>query len=100
MKRSLFIAFSLFLFNKSFSQLPVARDTITVIENNHVLKMPWANGINFSNVSNIDLNFDGKKDIVVFDRTNYSAGRFRCFINIGNSGQTIYTTDGATWNKY
>ncbi|MEI8137992.1 MAG: FG-GAP-like repeat-containing protein, partial [Bacteroidota bacterium] len=70
----------------------VARDTISVIENNYVLKMPWANGVNYSNLSNIDLNFDGKKDLVVFDKINqFSVGRFRCFINGGISGQTKYT---------
>lgn len=75
----------------SFAQLPVARDTITVIENDYVLKMPWANGINFSNASNVDLNADGKKDLVLFDRLNiYGVGRFRCFINIGSPGQTRY----------
>lgn len=78
----------------SFAQLPVARDTITVIENGYVLKMPWANGINFSNVSSIDLNWDNKKDLVVFDRLNiYGVGRFRCFINIGNSGELKYKED-------
>lgn len=76
---------------KLTAQLAVARDTISVIENNYVLKMPWANGINFANISNIDFNLDGKKDIVAFDRLNqYGTGRFRCFINIGNSGETKY----------
>jgi hypothetical protein len=73
-------------------QLPVARDTISVFENNRVLKMPWAGGINFSNASSIDLNFDGKKDFVLFDRANESGmGRFRCFINNGAPGQLDYT---------
>lgn len=56
--------------------------------------MPWANGINFSNVSSMDLNFDGKKDIVVFDRSNNNGtGFFRCFINVGNAGETKYKYD-------
>lgn len=76
----------------SFSQLLVGRDTISVRENNYVLKMPWGNGINSSNISNIDLNFDGKKDIVAFDKpTGFSVGRFRCFINVGTVGQIKYT---------
>ena len=87
-----FIFFSAVFAQNSFSQLLVARDTISVIENNYVLKMPWANGVNYSNVSNIDLNFDGKKDLVVFDKVNqFSVGRFRCFINTGTSGQIKYT---------
>jgi hypothetical protein len=73
------------------AQLAVARDTISVIENGYVLKMPWANGINFANMSNIDFNGDGKKDLVAFDRLNqYGTGRFRCFINVGMVGETKY----------
>ncbi len=80
------------LFTKiSLGQFLIARDTISVIENNYVLKMPWANGINCSNVSNIDLNFDNKKDVVAFDKpTLFSPGRYRCFINMGTVGQTKY----------
>jgi len=77
-----------------WTQLPVARDTIAVLENGYVLKMPWGNGINYANVSSVDLNLDGKKDLVVFDRMNlYSEGRFRCFINVGTSGNSVYRAD-------
>lgn len=77
-----------------FAQLPVARDTITVFENGKVLRMPWGNGFNSSNVSTIDLNNDGKKDLVLFDRVNqFSTGRFRCFIKEGNAGQSYYRAD-------
>jgi hypothetical protein len=70
------------------AQLAVARDTVTVIENNYTLKMAWNNGINFSNLSSIDLNFDGKKDVVAFDKINqFGVGRFRCFLNNGNPGE-------------
>lgn len=90
LKFSSIILFSLFV-KISFGQLIVGRDTISVIENNYVLKMPWANGVNYSNVSNIDLNFDGKKDLVIFDKVNqFSIGRFRCFINNGTAGQAKY----------
>jgi hypothetical protein len=74
------------------AQLFIARDTIPVIENGKILKMPWAGGINFSNVSSIDLNMDGKKDLVVFDKINlFSVGRFRCFIHSGLAGQATYS---------
>jgi hypothetical protein len=53
MIRKIFILI-LFLFSKdSIGQLFVARDTICVIENNYVLKMPCANGINYSNISSL-----------------------------------------------
>ncbi|WP_317899524.1 T9SS type A sorting domain-containing protein [Aurantibacillus circumpalustris] len=85
------VFFSLIFFKVSTAQLALDRDTITVIENAYVLKMPWANGLNFANVSNIDLNGDGKKDIVAFDRLNpYGVGRFRCFIHSGNVGEIKY----------
>lgn len=81
------IIFFMLLAMSSFGQLFVARDTLTVFENNYVLKMPWANGINHSNVSSMDVDGDGKKDVVVFDRVNqYGVGRFRCFLNNGNAG--------------
>lgn len=73
------------------AQLLIARDTITVLENGYVLKMPWANGLNYANASQVDLDFDGKKDIVIFDRSgSFSGGRFRCFINKGTPGDLIY----------
>lgn len=92
--RLLLFSFILLLNLRFYGQLLVARDTITVIESNKVLKMPWANGINFANVSNIDFDLDGKKDLVVFDRLNqYGTGRFRCFVNVGNAGETKYRED-------
>jgi hypothetical protein len=94
MKIPISILFFLFLFKITYAQLPLARDTITVIENGYVLKMPWANGINFSNVSSLDINGDGKKDLVLFDRMNiYGTGRFRCFINVGGPGQLKFKHD-------
>lgn len=73
-------------------QLATARDTLTVIENGKVLKMPWANGINYCNVSNLDMNYDGIKDLVIYDRVNHiNTGRFRCFIKTGASGTTTYS---------
>jgi hypothetical protein len=70
---------------------PLARDTLTVYENGKVLKMPWANGINYANASNIDLDGDNVKDLVMFDRVNqFGTGRFRCFIKKGSAGQVKY----------
>lgn len=88
-------AFLLLLFTLALkAQLPVARDTITVFENGKVLKMPWSNGINYANASNIDLNNDNVKDLVIFDRVNqFGTGRFRCFIKTGAPGQVSYKSD-------
>ncbi len=85
----------LLLTNCLFSQLFVSRDTINVIENGVTLKMPWANGLNFSNISNFDLDLDGvNDDILAFDRVNqFGVGRFRCFIKTGLAGQPTYSSN-------
>lgn len=62
-------------------------DTVAVVKNNTPLQYAWAGGINFSQYSAIDLNFDGKKDLFVFDRTG---NRSLCFINTGGPGQMAY----------
>jgi len=96
MGRVFLILLFIIFFGSYTAQLFVARDTISVIENGNNLKMPWANGINFSNFSNIDLNLDGRKDIVAFDKLNlFGVGRFRCFINTGVllAGETTYTAN-------
>jgi hypothetical protein len=81
-----------FIFLSLNAQLPVANDSISVIENGYVLKMPWANGLNYSNFSNIDLNYDGVKDLVAFDKLNqFGVGRFRCFIKTSAPGSATYT---------
>lgn len=85
----LLFLFPAFLFSQN---LALARDTISVLENGKVLKMPWANGINYSNASNLDLNYDGVKDLVLYDRLNHiSTGRFRCFIKTGPPGTASYS---------
>ena len=48
------------------------------------MDMPWAGGLNFSQFSEIDVDFDGDMDLFVFDR---SANQIRVFIHaelIGN----------------
>jgi hypothetical protein len=86
------LLFALLSFSFLRAQLPVANDTIGVIENGHVLKMPWANGLNYSNFSNMDVNYDGVKDLVAFDKLNqFGIGRFRCFIKTGSPGATSYS---------
>jgi hypothetical protein len=89
----IFLLFSfVFYFQFLNAQLPLGRDTIAVRENGYVLKMPWANGLNYATFSNIDLNFDGVKDLVAFDKINqFGVGKFRCFIKTGSLGQEKYT---------
>ncbi len=91
----------LFILTNCFAQLPIGRDTLTVIENGNTYSLAWAGGINSSNVSNIDLNFDGIKDVVVFDKGNqFGTGKFRCFIKTGNAGQATYSLNASLSNNF
>jgi len=49
---------------------------------------PWAGGMNSCQFGETDMNFDGWKDLFVFDRTG---NRVLCFINDGIPGQISYT---------
>lgn len=89
--RYLFLSLLLAFSSIGNAQLAVARDTITVLENGKVLKMPWANGLNFANLSSCDVNNDGIKDLIAFDRINvFGTGRFRVFIKKGSAGEAKY----------
>ena len=67
-------------------------DTIRVLNGSSVqLKNPWAGGHNFVQISSTDLNFDGIKDLVVYDRTGDNPyDKLTCYINIGTPNQVSY----------
>ncbi|MBI3502151.1 MAG: T9SS type A sorting domain-containing protein [Bacteroidetes bacterium] len=71
-------------------------DNIPVKENGNPLKFPWAGGLNYVQVSAIDMNFDGKKDLFVFDRTSH---KVHCFINGGTPNLVDYydSTEKYAW---
>ena len=48
---------------------------------------PWAGGMNKPQFSDIDLDDDGSKDLVVFDRTGNTISTF---LNKGTAGQVLY----------
>ncbi len=76
------------------AQLPIGRDTITVMEGGTVLKSAWAGGLNFCMVSQVDLDLDTKLDLVLFDKVDlFAYGIFRCFLNKGGVGQVKYVYD-------
>ena len=73
------------------SQTSVYRDTIPVFEAGTKLANPWAGGINFSSFSSVDLNQDGKNDLVAFDKMSPTGfGKMRTYINVGPVGNAIY----------
>lgn len=55
--------------------------SIPVEVNGNLLKMPWAGGLNSSQVNTMDLNGDGKSDLVVFDR---ASNKLFTFLNSNN----------------
>lgn len=72
------------------AQTNIYRDTIPVFDSGNRLYSPWAGGINFSSFSQMDLNLDGKKDIVAYDKICGSGGRLRTFLNVGSTNEAKY----------
>ena len=59
---------------------------IIVEQNGQILKNAWAGGINAGQLSKIDLNLDGKKDVFIFDRTG---NKVLTFLNNDNTAGEI-----------
>lgn len=98
MQKALTIFFSLIVSVGLFSQPNMQRDSSIVVRaNGSVLKFPWAGGLNFVNYGQIDLNNDGFKDLIVFDK---SGSKVRTFINDKVSGQASYTHNSIYEDKF
>lgn len=65
----------------------VRYDSIEVYANSQQLLNPWAGGINFIQVSEIDLDMDGIQDLFVFDR---SGNKITTYRNQGTANQPDY----------
>ena len=73
-------------------------DTVVVqIANGNILKNPWAGGLNFLQVSDIDLNYDGIMDLFVFDRTG---NKVSTFINGGAANTVDYIYDHSYVDRF
>ncbi|MBM3186986.1 MAG: VCBS repeat-containing protein, partial [Bacteroidetes bacterium] len=78
MKR-IIVVFVIALSTKIFGQFQFNySDSIVVLKNGNALQNPWAGGLNYAQVSDIDFDFDGDLDLLVFDR---SADQIRLFEN-------------------
>jgi hypothetical protein len=62
-------------------------DSIPVTVNSALLRFPWAGGLNYSQFSNIDLNFDGANDLFIFDRTG---NKVLTFVHTGLTGSAQF----------
>ena len=86
--RCLFILFFSVGSSQLYAQSVFTRDqSIPVSKLGKNLSMAWAGGLNNPQISNIDLNADGIKDVFVFDRSNSKI--YTC-INQGNSSFTYH----------
>ncbi len=75
------VVFSLF-FNAAFGQVYQVENNIEVFVDNNKLQNPWMGGLNSGQYSKLDVNLDGKEDLVVFDR---SANRINVFVDDNSS---------------
>ncbi|MES2836756.1 MAG: T9SS type A sorting domain-containing protein [Bacteroidota bacterium] len=93
LKILIFLSFcSLFCSKASFSQtvLPyvfVRVDSVEVKNGSVLLNNAWAGGINYAQFGAIDLNLDGIKDLVVFDRTG---NKISTYLNGGTANTVDY----------
>lgn len=82
----------------SYSQFGFQRiDTIDVIEASVIQKYAWAGGMDYCQFSNIDLNYDGVKDLFVFDRSN---NKVLTFIQTGAPGSANFLYAPAYESKF
>lgn len=58
-----------------------------VFHGTDTLDNAWAGGLNYPTFSNADLNFDGKPDLVVYDRSGF---RLMPFLNEVINGRSVY----------
>jgi hypothetical protein len=71
------------------AQVPLVRyDSVAVSRDGISMPNPWAGGLNCPQFSQIDLDGDGKKDLVAFERNFY--GSVKTFLNIGAEGEARY----------
>jgi hypothetical protein len=96
--REIIIVFILLANNANYAQ-PFFKwnDSIQVKIGGNYLTNPWAGGLNFIQIADIDLNMDGIKDLFVFDRTG---NKIRTFINKGNPGVSDYKYDPQYESKF
>ncbi|MCC6251802.1 MAG: T9SS type A sorting domain-containing protein [Bacteroidia bacterium] len=102
MRNNIFLLiFSLFLINSYYVKAQIYFNRVDSIKvhlvNGTELRNPWAGGLNFLQVSDIDLNFDGIMDLFVFDR---SGNKISTFINGGTPNTVDYHYDAEYINKF
>jgi hypothetical protein len=62
-------------------------DSVQVTRNGRVLELPWCGGLDVPQLLQADLNNDGKKDLIIYNKTNDGV---QTFLNTGGAGQMKY----------
>lgn len=62
-------------------------DSIQVVRGTDTLNQSWTGGINHTQVSTIDFNFDGEEDLFLFDR---SSNKISVFLTTSNGTENFY----------
>lgn len=91
-KLLLFFLLSILLYNvihsQSYDYIFIKDNSIEVKDSlGNNLSFPWAGGMNSCQYGLIDMNLDGIKDLLIFDKIG---NRKMCFINTGTYGQFSY----------
>ena len=105
--RTIFFVISLLIQFQVFSQFKFDyNDSIPVKMGNDTLLFPWAGGLNYVQVSDIDFDFDGDLDLFIFDRSKDNIRLFETVTINGtpnavvtykiNNGSNVTTTIGTT----
>jgi len=88
MRRFIFTGVLLFLYQCSWSQHYQLKNDILIIDSSgDTLQHAWAGGLETPQYGMIDINLDGRNDLVAFDK---EASRFVPFINTGSQGNIRY----------
>lgn len=66
----------------------VKNNTVTVVQASDTLSYAWGGGLNYAQFSSIDLDYNGVKDLFIFDRTG---NRWVTLLNGGTAGKLDYT---------
>jgi hypothetical protein len=87
-KRLLIILLALLVGNRTQAQIRVGTLLLPVKENANRLQLAFAGGLQTPQFNNLDLNFDGTPDLLVFDRSD---SELLLFINNNQLADTTYT---------
>jgi hypothetical protein len=86
--RNFLFLFIIVSFNFSFGQFSFNySDSLQIIKNGTPLSLAWSGGLNYSQFSEIDFDYDGDMDLLVFDRSN---DQIRLFENKDINGTRSY----------